>query len=307
MSRHISALDGVRGVAALGVLLFHIGIYSGRQFVPSAQVAVDLFFTLSGFVMARAYDDRVTGWRFVRVRIGRLWPMILIAAGLSAVAYHARPDALALAALAVLCIPTFTGGPLFPLNNAQWSLFFECVANLAHLAGGRLVSLAAAAIVLASGAVIAFAGPSFGGSDAESFWFGLARVGYGYFAGVLVQRHARPAPTVPAPLIYLACAVLFTLPLDVTHGQAAALGTPLLVWMAASAKDPAPRVSAWLGALSYPLYLAHMPVVAAVERHFGPNAVLMLLGSLVAGLVATVVDAAIRGLLKARDGRAATA
>lgn len=55
-------LDGLRGVAALMVLLFHcLETYSwkwGIQIIDHGYLVVDFFFLLSGFVVGYAYDDR---------------------------------------------------------------------------------------------------------------------------------------------------------------------------------------------------------------------------------------------------------
>jgi len=48
---HITALDGVRGVAVLLVLLFHYGLF------PAGWVGVQLFFVLSGFLITRILID----------------------------------------------------------------------------------------------------------------------------------------------------------------------------------------------------------------------------------------------------------
>ena len=63
-------LDGLRGVAALMVVLFHIfETYNTQgpayQIVNHGYLAVDFFFVLSGFVVGYAYDDRwnrMTTW-----------------------------------------------------------------------------------------------------------------------------------------------------------------------------------------------------------------------------------------------------
>jgi peptidoglycan/LPS O-acetylase OafA/YrhL len=60
---HYAALDGLRGVAALAVVVFHfmemvIGDYS-HLFIGHGWLAVDFFFCLSGFVVGCDYDDRV--------------------------------------------------------------------------------------------------------------------------------------------------------------------------------------------------------------------------------------------------------
>ena len=77
-------LDGLRGVASLMVILFHIGeTYSppcGQQWVNHGYLAVDFFFVLSGFVIGYAYDDR---WNmmslggFFKRRLTRLHPMVI--------------------------------------------------------------------------------------------------------------------------------------------------------------------------------------------------------------------------------------
>ena len=87
-----AALDGVRGIAALAVMMFHIAWWPhfGRPF-PSAYLAVDLFFALSGFVVAHAYSPRLSQgmspWGFLRLRVVRLWPLYALglAVGVAAV------------------------------------------------------------------------------------------------------------------------------------------------------------------------------------------------------------------------------
>jgi len=77
-------LDGLRGVAALMVVLFHIfETYSkgpAYQIINHGYLAVDFFFVLSGFVVGYAYDDRwdkMTTWGFFKRRLTRLHPMVI--------------------------------------------------------------------------------------------------------------------------------------------------------------------------------------------------------------------------------------
>lgn len=77
-------LDGLRGVAALMVVLFHIfETYSkgpAYQIINHGYLAVDFFFVLSGFVVGYAYDDRwdkMTAWGFFKRRLTRLHPMVI--------------------------------------------------------------------------------------------------------------------------------------------------------------------------------------------------------------------------------------
>src|SRR5580693_5691081 len=80
---HIATLDGLRGVAALDVMAFH-GTFGTtfHQYVSRGYLAVDFFFVLSGYVIARAYEARLeAGWskrEFFRIRAIRLYPMIVI-------------------------------------------------------------------------------------------------------------------------------------------------------------------------------------------------------------------------------------
>jgi peptidoglycan/LPS O-acetylase OafA/YrhL len=75
------ALNGVRGIAALAVLLHHARTLIGDVSV-SGYMAVDLFFLLSGFVVAHAYEERLKGgltaWKFIKLRLLRFYPLYLV-------------------------------------------------------------------------------------------------------------------------------------------------------------------------------------------------------------------------------------
>src|ERR1700758_1885222 len=81
----VPCLDGLRGIAAIGVMLFHFNIFFLPQarlpFVGRAYVGVDLFFLLSGFVMAHVYGRLLaSNWRahwseFARARWARIYPL----------------------------------------------------------------------------------------------------------------------------------------------------------------------------------------------------------------------------------------
>lgn len=78
-------LDGLRGVAALLVIVFHLfETYSqgpAYQIINHGYLAVDFFFVLSGFVIGYAYDerwDRMSVWSFFKRRLARLHPMVIV-------------------------------------------------------------------------------------------------------------------------------------------------------------------------------------------------------------------------------------
>jgi peptidoglycan/LPS O-acetylase OafA/YrhL len=78
----IKAFEGMRGIAALFVALYHLDI--GTAYFPVIRhgyLFVDLFFVLSGFIMACAYEDKLSTGRSIRPflirRIGRLYPLFI--------------------------------------------------------------------------------------------------------------------------------------------------------------------------------------------------------------------------------------
>ena len=92
---HSNILDGLRGVAALTVVCFHLfEAYATShldQKINHGYLAVDFFFILSGFVVGYAYDDRWKTMRitdFLKRRFIRLHPMVIIGALIGAVMFY---------------------------------------------------------------------------------------------------------------------------------------------------------------------------------------------------------------------------
>lgn len=155
---HYNLLDGLRGVAALMVMWYHI--FEGFATSPIDQkfnhgyLAVDFFFVLSGFVVGYAYDDRwnktLTMKGFFKRRLIRLHPMIILGTVLGLITFMLQGSvkwngthvATSAAMLAMLCtlflIPAAPGanneirgnGEMFPINGPYWSLFFEYIGNI---------------------------------------------------------------------------------------------------------------------------------------------------------------------------------
>lgn len=121
----IPCLDGLRGLAALGVVLFHFNIFFLPQarlpFVSRAYLAVDFFFMLSGFVMAHVYGRLLaSNWRmhsleFARARFARLYPLFAVTT-LAMVIVFALSHFL-------LAFVSFSGGSLAlqPFLLQQWA------------------------------------------------------------------------------------------------------------------------------------------------------------------------------------------
>ncbi|MFC8803513.1 acyltransferase family protein [Streptomyces anthocyanicus] len=112
--RHIAPLDGLRGVAVLGVLFFHAGHFDG------GFLGVDLFFVLSGFLItglllteARARDGRIDLLAFWGRRARRLLPALaVVLAGTLLLVWALGPPNLLRYAL--------DDGPWVAANLANW-------------------------------------------------------------------------------------------------------------------------------------------------------------------------------------------
>ena len=80
--RSYHALDGMRGIAARAVLFHHFPPIRHSALFHNGLLAVDMFFLLSGFVIAHAYDERLAaglGMRaFMLARYIRLWPIMTL-------------------------------------------------------------------------------------------------------------------------------------------------------------------------------------------------------------------------------------
>jgi peptidoglycan/LPS O-acetylase OafA/YrhL len=224
---HYEILDGLRGVAAVVVVFFHIfEIHSGgdhaKQIINHGYMAVDFFFILSGFVIGYAYDDRwgtMSLKDFFKRRLIRLQPMIVAgsiiggllfyfqdAPGLGWGDIHEVPVYKMLAMMLIGCtlLPAGKGldirgwNEMHPLNGPAWSLFFEYIANIIYALILRRVSKAVLGILVAVAAAftIQYAltnpnGDIIGGwsiDDAAQLRTGFIRLAFPFLAGLLLSR-----------------------------------------------------------------------------------------------------------------------
>ena len=161
-------LDGLRGVAAMLVVAYHIFEihYHGGpdQPINHGYLAVDFFFVLSGFVIGYAYDDRwektptqpprgqtFTLWTFFKRRLIRLHPMVIFGTLFGALMFFfgscsAFPlvDETPWWMVVLVMLWCFTMLPLphtmdirgwaetNPLNGPAWSLQWEYLANILY-------------------------------------------------------------------------------------------------------------------------------------------------------------------------------
>ena len=223
---HYEILDGLRGVAAITVVCFHLfeafATSHLDQRINHGYLAVDFFFILSGFVVGYAYDDRWGKMKikdFIKRRIIRLHPMVVMGAVIGAVMFYTQgcsvwdvsvvPVAALLVAtfLNMLLIPATVGtevrgvGEMFPLNGPSWSLFFEYIGNILYaLFIRKLPTKALTVLVFALGcglAWFAILGPlgdicvGFSLTGTE-FTGGSLRLLFSFSAGLLLSRIFKP-------------------------------------------------------------------------------------------------------------------
>lgn len=315
--RRLAAFDGLRGIAAIAVMLYHVGnFYDVAGPFMRGYLLVDLFFLLSGFVLALSAEPRFAGgWTttsFVRARIKRLWPMIVVGALLGALSFGWRngwddvPVYFVLGLSLLPLIAPFGRGQLYPLNPPQWSLLFEVAANLLHgLVLRRLGDRALLAFVAISGAALIWAAYTMGsntcGPYAATWYLGLPRVAFAYALGVWMgRRHSAGASGFPVrysvvlllPLLAMVTASATQNAVWLVDSLIVVVAFPLIVWLAASAIVPA-GAERWLdrlGIISFPLYTIHVPIVALLAA-ISPSAI-SLAASIVASLTGSWLLAA---------------
>ncbi|PUA26967.1 MAG: acyltransferase [Cellvibrio sp. 79] len=221
--RHYAILDGLRGVAAMMVVVFHMfeshAASRYEQIINHGYLAVDFFFVLSGFVIGYAYDDRwgkMSLTDFFKRRLIRLHPMIVIAMIIGAVMFYFQGGStfslvndtslwqmLLILLIGITLIPVSPSmdirgwAEMHPLNGPAWSLFLEYVANILYALFIRKFSNTVLAILvfIAGCTTIHFAvtnptGDMIGGWSltAEQLQIGFTRLAYPFLAGLLLSR-----------------------------------------------------------------------------------------------------------------------
>jgi peptidoglycan/LPS O-acetylase OafA/YrhL len=210
-------LDGIRGVAAILVLFRHTGIFWHFGFYRS-YLAVDLFFILSGFVIAYAYDEKlrdgkISMTQFLKIRLIRLYPVFLMSVIVCALAVMAAmlfdppgtapsiAEISAVIALTALYLPSHLSGSddLFPLNAIYWSLFFELAMNVFYAAARPRLNTAVLFVVAGSfGLMVGGIAYEYGTLNVGFTWgfgpifSGFVRAAFGIFLGLLLFRLRGP-------------------------------------------------------------------------------------------------------------------
>jgi len=244
---HYDILDGLRGVAALMVLVYHlfeaIAFADGKaeQCLYHGFMGVDFFFILSGFVMGYAYDDRwdrMSVGQFIRRRLIRLHPMVVVGVLLGSAAFIiqgcVRWDGTAVntlqiivtTMLALLMLPALSpqfdirgNTEMFPLNGPHWSMFFEYIGSLLYALLLRRLSTKALRLWVAFFAMALTANAFTIGNGTIAYGWsyeptnimgGALRLLFAYPAGLLLAREykARKVAATHKPVFLLSSLTL---------------------------------------------------------------------------------------------------
>lgn len=298
--RTYHTLDGMRGLAAIFVVARHIGYALKPIVFPNSFIAVDLFFVLSGFVIAAAYDKRLasgqlTAFRFIVLRYIRLWPLYGLAVIFSIVILRSQimhhKNSLDLASyyahvpFALLMLPSVPTAGISPALAVAWTLFFELLINILYAVTFRwLGTKQLLVIIVLSAAGIVAASLSYTGLDNgwawETCWVGLARVCYSFPLGILLYRYHAKLPRIATSawlvLLGLAAVLAFGTPLAFTVPNltntlyldlAVLILLPALVAVAVNS-EPRPGWTGTfqlLGVTSYAIYVLHPPLLVCLD------------------------------------------
>ncbi len=320
-SQRLEWLDFFRGAAAITVVAFHFHYGVHLPHFRFGPLAVDLFFVLSGIVLARRYHDAILAGmpfqEFAWHRIRRLYPMVLVVA-----AFIALMNALHIpelpwsygSAAAIGSLLTVTGVDADP---PMWSLRAELLANVVWfvcLKFGRWAAAAMFAVATAAFLAFTFAdggittGVGHQGLAHYERALGRALAGFGVGCAISVfDLRARMPVWLALVALAGSCALV-----EMQRFNSAlcdllviASGTALLMTLMHRTPRSAAvgRLCAALGMLSFPLYLIHMPAsrLASWAASHGVRPTIAYVGTfLVVGTAATVLNEGILRRLPAR-------
>ena len=285
------ALDSLRGLAALSVLLYHIGdfgLLGGLAFFRHSWLLVDFFFVLSGFVIAASYGERLAGGfprrKFMALRLGRVVPLHLAVVAIFVAAEFLvfrpwlgeRHDTFYFwrGLLLLDGFAEHTGNFFAPVS---WSISVEIVLYaLAALLFGRGRTATVAAVALGGMALVALLAEW----NQAGFGFLMQRGVLGFGLGVACyELHRRSAKTATGPTLTAAelavAAAVIALVVVQPFGRSTVVPADLLFGavVLAFARDGGmlsrllqTRPMVRLGTLSYSIYMTHLILIIALNR-----------------------------------------
>ena len=301
------ALDGLRGICALAVMLVHFSHFNGMTWFKNAGAGVDAFFIISGFVICQRYQARIrAGYPFLdflKARVIRLAPLNALGAFLGlltvwfAMTYSGQYQHLTFTdltrsfALTLGFLPDFNQhawpfgseiqvGGLFPLNLPAWSLFLEMGAYLVFFFVCRFIKINRPIYLVWVGLFLFYAFQSVmyandnPGWDQRTLLQGIPRVLFGFFTGAVIQmlgsRLSKDIPLILGLLVSSLSVVLLLVGDTWVSLVNSFVFMPITIVFLASLKITGFMKTACtqIGELSFPLYIIHVPIATLLYTQF---------------------------------------
>jgi peptidoglycan/LPS O-acetylase OafA/YrhL len=305
VTSRIPSLDGVRGIAATGIMLFHFSYYYAPQAglfrsVPvfyRAYLCVDLFFLLSGFVMGHVYGQRLASdwrqhwWDFARMRFARLYPLIVLTTLVLVIAHATfkvpvESVSFTLGSLALQPLLLQVWGNGLSWNYPAWSISTEAAAYVLFVFCARPLLRERHPGLVAVACVAVLAGVSVEDHGMLHVYGGLRallRTWAEFTLGVLLYRaHASGAPLPRGRLLLIGAACLVLGKASGWDVFVIGAFACLILYAVDAETMPArilnSRAAVALGTWSYSIYLWHVPT------HYMVMGILGAAGHPVAGL-----------------------
>ena len=280
------AVDALRGVAALAVVLFHyttrfVELYGANSVptlvFPAGHYGVNLFFIISGFVIFMTLERTKHPFDFVVSRFSRLFPAFWVAIALTwtvtqAFGLPGKEVNLSHALLNVFMLHGLLGVP--HVDGVYWTLEVELLFYIGMLTlylWGRLHRVHWVIWALLFLRMAYYVAANQFGVDLSWTLSRLLILKYvPWFAlGICVYQSFEPAAGHPQSMRWTMLAALTCL-LLVDGWQLAALATlmSVVVWAAARGSLPLLEqpVLVFFGTISYTLYLLHENIGWVVQR-----------------------------------------
>jgi len=290
------ALDGLRGISAIMVVLYHLNVFGTFEEILLTRggfLFVDFFFVLSGFVISHTWSTKIRNWKdviaFVIRRFGRLWPLhistlfVLVViewlkrAGASVEPFSGSNSPSALIYNVALL---HSMGLLHSLtwNFPSWSIsaeFYTYILFALVCLFTRNRYLLALSIALVSLYVLFRSAASMD----VTYDFGLIRCFYGFFLGTIayaIHKRSHSAESTVnhtvAEIVVISLAVVFV---SYTHKTSLSLLAPFIFmtvtlvfsyergYLSRLMKS---RPFAYLGEISYSIYLIHVILLIGLDK-----------------------------------------
>jgi peptidoglycan/LPS O-acetylase OafA/YrhL len=282
--------DALRFLGAVAVLVSHSfplsygskGVQPLKEFshgqTELGSVAVAMFFIISGFLITKSFDQNPNVIRFLKARVLRIFPALIVVLGLTIIAgafvttlpiseYFTNIETVEYLVLGITLryleydLPgVFEGNPSSTVNGSLWTLYFEFIMYLGILLAGVSRTLKRISITLAYAVTWVVS---------VFLWdHSLADLGVYFLGGAAFYLWRDRIPLSKTLAVLSILALVATLQLGGFQAAAASLGVYLTLFCALSPAVRLPNFARW-GDMSYGIYIFAWPVQQLVTLALG--------------------------------------